>query len=78
MTGCHRQPESGTMESANEVTGWRAGGTAARKTGAPFAYRSKGHDRPVKGWRGPCLFWGGWSGIPPPGDAGGTEKMQGT
>ncbi|MDZ4224352.1 MAG: hypothetical protein U1D33_00450 [bacterium] len=23
MTGCHRQPDSETMESANDVTGWR-------------------------------------------------------
>jgi len=29
LTGCHRQPESETMESANDVTGRRAGGTPA-------------------------------------------------
>jgi len=39
-----------------------ASGMTARKTGAAFAYRSKGHDRPARGWRGPCPFRGGGRG----------------
>jgi len=52
-----------------------AGGvTEPSGDGATHAYLSKGHDRPVRGWHGPLPLRGGWSGIPPPGDAGGTGK----
>ena len=52
-----------------------AGGvTEPSGDGATHAYLSKGHDRPVRGWHGLLLMRGGWSGIPPPGDAGGTGK----
>ena len=53
-----------------------AGGMTARMPGAAFAYHCKGHDRPA-GAGVALASWGGWSGIPPPGDEGGTEKMQG-
>jgi len=58
---------SGQRKSVKDVTGWRAGGATctlllasgmtARKTGAAFAYRSKGHGRPCRGWRVPCPFF---------------------
>ena len=62
---------------AHPATGKRqiAGGvTEPSGDGATHAYLSKGHDRPVRGWHGLLLMRGGWSGIPPPGDAGGTGK----
>ena len=52
----------GYAEAEEKGKPWK-GTVSARKTAAAFAHRSKGPDRPVRGWRGPCPFWGGRPGM---------------